>query len=118
MKRADFRRLERMKKQGESRYTFTRSQLELLIKQAQADVIPKALRYMVSLSAIVLRDAFGFGKVRLDRFMVEFVKKYLILHEDLDKITSDTYDFDTFRKVILDETGYDIMDRFKDSNML
>ena len=95
-------------------YTFTQEQLYSEIKKGveefreelRAEAVDDALRVLSYVPLMVLRDKFGFGKVRLDRFLREFA-------EQVDCIENDFVGFDDMIEAIKDETGLNVDDYIK-----
>lgn len=95
-------------------YNLTQEQLYAEIKkgveeyreQLRSEAVDDALRVLSYVPLMVLRDKFGFGKVRLDKFLREFA-------EQIDCIENDFVGFDDMIEVIKDETGLAITDYIK-----
>lgn len=95
-------------------YTFTQEQLHAEInkgidkfrEEIRDDVTDKALRVLAYVPLMVLRDKFGFGKVRLDKFLREFA-------ELVDCVENDYVGFEDMIETIKDETGLVITDYIK-----
>lgn len=95
-------------------YNLTQEQLYAEIKKGveqyreelRAEAVDDALRVLSYVPLMVLRDKFGFGKVRLDRFLREFA-------EQVDCIENYFVGFDDMIEAIKDETGLVITDYIK-----
>lgn len=95
-------------------YNLTQEQLYAEIKKGvkqyreelRAEAVDDALRVLSYVPLMVLRDKFGFGKVRLDRFLREFA-------EQVDCIENDFVGFDDMIEAIKDETGLNVDDYIK-----
>lgn len=71
------------------------------IERMKRDVIRDTLRVMKVFPLLALRDSFGFGKVRLTRYMDKF-------DDILDSYNKDYIDLVDVAKVIKDEVDIDV----------
>ena len=102
MSRAERRRLERDNSKSQKTYTLTQAQLDQKLKAVEMEATKKAFLMMMGFPLLTLRDKFGFGKARLNRFMDKMVDLYEAY--ELDYI--DLADLD---RTIMDETGVTLM---------
>lgn len=103
MGRAEIRRLQREQQKAKKTYTLTQGQIGDIKKQAADEAIHAAFILMCGLPLMALRDKFGFGKVRLERFS----DALLDLYDSFDKgyVT-----LEDLHKTIFEETGVKIME--------
>lgn len=118
MNRAERRRQKRNAEKAEVTYNVKRDQLEWDKKVAQAEIVKPAFGIMLSIAMLALRDEFGFGASRIERFYDAVMLKWEIMHDDFDRIGTDKYNFETFIKVIKDEIGFDLYDRLKKDKVI
>lgn len=102
MSRAERRRLERDQSNQTKTYTLTQAQLDQKLKAVEMEATKKAFLMMMGFPLLTLRDKFGFGKARLNRFMDKMVDLYEAY--ELDYI--DLADLD---RTIMDETGVTLL---------
>lgn len=98
LSRAERRRLERNAKKSQAVYTLTAAQIEKIKKDATMEATKKAFIMMMGFPLLTLRDKFGFGKERLNRFM----DKMMDLYEAYEMDYVDLADLD---RTIMEETG-------------
>ena len=71
--RAERRRQEKAAQKAPVVYHLTQEQIDALIERAKHEAveiaIPKTFQMFMCIPATVLHDKFGFGQVRMDRFM-------------------------------------------------
>ena len=79
-------------------YTLTQAQLDEKLKAVEMEATKKAFLMMMGFPLLTLRDKFGFGKERLNRFM----DKMLDLYEAYEM---DYVDLDDLNDTIMKETG-------------
>ena len=96
--RAERRRLERDAGKKEKVYTLTQAQIDQMKKEVSMEATKKAFIMMMGFPLLTLRDKFGFGKERLNRFM----EKMLDLYEAYEM---DYVDLDDLNDTIMKETG-------------
>ena len=90
-------------------YRFTQEQLHAEInkgidkfrEEIKDDVTDKALRVIAYVPLIVLRDKWGFGKKRLEKFLFEFA-------EQIDCLENQYVSFDDMIAAIKEETGLNV----------
>lgn len=95
-------------------YNLTQEQLYCEIKKGveefrqelRTEAVDDALRVLAYVPLMVLRDKFGFGKTRLDKFLKEFA-------ELVDCVENDYLGFEDMIETIKDETGLVITDYIK-----
>ena len=63
-------------KQKVRTYTLTDAQIQQIKTDAVREATSNAFTLLLGLPLITLHDKFGFGKVRLERFMDELLKQY------------------------------------------
>jgi hypothetical protein len=98
MSRAERRRLERDSSKSQKTYTLTQEQLDQKLKAVEMEATKKAFLMMMGFPLLTLRDKFGFGKERLNRFM----DKMMDLYEAYEMDYVDLADLD---RTIMEETG-------------
>lgn len=98
MSRAERRRLERDNSKAQKTYTLTQAQIDQMKKEVSMEATKKAFLMMMGFPLLTLRDKFGFGKERLNRFM----DKMLDLYEAYEM---DYVDLDDLNDTIMKETG-------------
>jgi 3-dehydroquinate dehydratase len=98
MSRAERRRLERDNSKAQNTYTLTQAQIDQMKKEVSMEATKKAFIMMMGFPLLTLRDKFGFGKERLNRFM----DKMLDLYEAYEM---DYVDLDDLNDTIMKETG-------------
>lgn len=98
MSRAERRRLERDNSKAQKTYTLTHAQIDQMKKEVSMEATKKAFIMMMGFPLLTLRDKFGFGKERLNRFM----DKMLDLYEAYEM---DYVDLDDLNDTIMKETG-------------
>lgn len=102
MSRAERRRLERDSSKSQKTYTLTQAQLDQKLKAVEMEATKKAFLMMMGFPLLTLRDKFGFGTARLNRFMDKMVDLYEAY--ELDYI--DLADLD---RTIMEETGVTLL---------
>lgn len=73
MSRAERRRLERDKEKQTKTYTLTQAQLDKLLDDAKKQASKRAMLMVMAVPLVALRDTFGFGQQRLERYMEKFI---------------------------------------------
>lgn len=106
MSRAERRRLERDNSKAQNTYTLTQAQIDQMKKEVSMEATKKAFLMMMGFPLLTLRDKFGFGKARLNRFM----DKMLDLYEAYE---NDYVDLDDLNNTILEETGVTLLEKRK-----
>lgn len=102
MSRAERRRLERDSSKSQKTYTLTQAQLDQKLKAVEMQATKKAFVMMMGFPLLTLRDKFGFGKERLNRFM----DKMMDLYEAYELDYVDLADLD---RTIMEETGVTLL---------
>ena len=102
MSRAERRRLERDSSKSQKTYTLTQAQLDEKLKAVEMQATKKAFVMMMGFPLLTLRDKFGFGKERLNRFM----DKMMDLYEAYEMDYVDLADLD---RTIMEETGVTLL---------
>lgn len=90
----------------EQLYSEIKKGVEEFRQELRTEAVDDALRVLAYVPLMVLRDKFGFGKVRLDKFLREFA-------ELVDCVENDYVGFEDMIETIKDETGLVITDYIK-----
>ena len=98
MSRSERRQAERETAKKQKTYTLTQAQLDEKLKAVEMQATKKAFVMMMGFPLLTLRDKFGFGKERLNRFM----DKMMDLYEAYEMDYVDLADLD---RTIMEETG-------------
>lgn len=98
LSRAERRRLERDNDKTQKTYTLTHAQIEQMKKDVSMESTKKAFLMMMGFPLLTLRDKFGFGTQRLNKFMDQMVDLYEAY--EMDYVSLEDLD-----KVIMEETG-------------
>lgn len=91
-------------KQKTPTYNCTYEQIQNYIKQGYNQAIREATNYSLAVPIMVLRDEFGFGKKRIDKFVDAYIKLY-------EAIDEGWLDINDIIKTINEETGVKIVER-------
>lgn len=83
-------------------YTLTNAQITEMKTAAAKDAMEVAFVAMMGLPLIVLRDKFGFGRQRLEKFEKALVDTFGCFDEG-------RIDLETLKAVIKEETGMEVM---------
>ena len=83
-------------------YTLTDVQIKEIKASAAKEAIEVSVKAMLGLPLIVLRDDFGFGKQRLERFEDRLILLFRCFDEGY-------FDLVTLKKVIEHETGAEVL---------
>ena len=102
LSRAERRQVERETAKKQKTYTLTQAQLDEKLKAVEMQATKKAFVMMMGFPLLTLRDKFGFGKERLNRFM----DKMLDLYEAYEMDYVDLADLD---RTIMEETGVTLL---------
>lgn len=102
MSRAERRQAERETAKKQKTYTLTQAQLDQKLKAVEMEATKKAFLMMMGFPLLTLRDKFGFGKERLNRFM----DKMMDLYEAYEMDYVDLADLD---RTIMEETGVTLL---------
>ena len=100
--RAEKRQLEREAAKMQKTYTLTHAQLEQIKKDVSIESTKRAFLMMLGFPVLTLRDKFGFGTQRLNKFMDQMVDLYEAYEQDYVSLE----DLD---KVIMEETGVTLL---------
>lgn len=106
MNRAERRRLQKQGKEVklESVINIKSSDVQQIKKDAVSEAVDKAFLLMLGLPILVLHDQWGFGKVRLERFIDQVFELY-------DSFNKDYLTFDDIHKVLWEEAGVKIQSK-------
>lgn len=89
-------------------YVVTYEEIQNYIKQGyergRKESVEKASQYSMAVPIMVLRDEFGFGKKRLDKFIDAYMKLY-------DAIDEGYLNLDDIIKTVNEETSVEIVKR-------
>lgn len=89
-------------------YTLTYEQIEAYIQKGyekgRQDAIERASQYSMAVPTMVLRDDFGFGKKRLDKFLDSYMELY-------DAIEEGYLNLDDIIETVNEETSVEIVKR-------
>lgn len=77
------------------------SDLQQIKKQATSEAVDTAFLIMLAMPMLVLRDKYGFGKIRLERFMDQVLEVY-------DSFNKDYLTLDDMHQALKDEVGFTI----------
>lgn len=106
MSRAERRRLERDNGKSQKTYTLTQAQIDQMKKEVSMEATKKAFLMMMGFPLLTLRDKFGFGKERLNRFMDKMMDLY-------EAYEMDYVDLDDLNNTIMEETGVTLLEKRK-----
>lgn len=103
MNRAERRRLQKQGKQvpKEPVINVKYSDVQTIKEKATSDAVDTAFLLMLGLPVLVLRDKWGFGKVRCERFIDQVLEMY-------DAFNKDYLTLDDIHKALWDEAGVKI----------
>lgn len=73
-------------------------------EKGRKESIERASQYSMAVPIIVLRDEFGFGKKRIDKFVAAYIELY-------NSISEGWLDINDIIKTINEETGVKIVER-------
>ena len=102
LSRAERRRLERNQENQTKTYTLTQAQLDEKLKAVEMEATKKAFLMMMGFPLLTLRDKFGFGKERLNRFMDKMMDLY-------EAYEMDYVDLADLERTIMEETGVTLL---------
>ena len=104
--RAERRRQEKAAKKAAVVYHLTQEQIDSLLEAAKNEAVeialPKAFQMFMCIPATVLHDKFGFGQVRMDRFMHYVMMWY-------ESLQNGETTMDEIRKMAEESCGYQII---------
>lgn len=98
MNRAEMRRMKREQQKSHKTYNLNHAQISDIKKQATDDAVRTAFILMFGLPLMALRDKFGYGKMRLERFSDALFDLY-------DSFEKGYFTIDDINKTIYEETG-------------
>lgn len=103
MNRAERRRLQKqgIKVKPEPVINIKSSDVQKMKKEATQDAIDSAFLLMLGIPILVLRDKWGFGKIRLERFTDEILELY-------DSFNQGYLTLDDIHDVLFEEVGIKI----------
>lgn len=104
MSRAERRRMERDSSKSQKTYTLTQAQIDQMKKEVSMEATKKAFLMMMGFPLLTLRDKFGFGKARLNRFMSHMLDMY-------EAYEMDYVDLADLDRTILEETGVTLLEK-------
>ena len=102
LSRAERRRLERDNSKSQKTYTLTQAQIDQMKKEVSMEATKKAFVMMMGFPLLTLRDKFGFGKERLNRFMDKMMDLY-------EAYEMDYVDLADLNDTIMKETGVTLL---------
>lgn len=102
MSRAEERRNKREQEKKKVKYNYSAEQLEKMMQEEREKACEFAFLYMVHFSILALRDEYGFGKQRLEKFIEKVFENYRSFDKDYVEVKD-------IRQTILDEVGIDIV---------
>lgn len=95
-------------KEKKPTYTVTYQEIQKYIQQGyekgRQDAIERASQYSMAVPTMVLRDDFGFGKKRLDKFLDSYMELY-------DAIEEGYLNLDDIIETVNEETSVEIVKR-------
>ena len=103
MNRHEIKRQRRELERKNKKYTLTVREIENIKNTAVTDAVNLAFPLVCGIAGIVVRDKWGFGPVRMKRFMAQMLSSY----EDF-AIGNCSIEDDL--QAIKEETGYDIIE--------
>ena len=98
MSRAERRQSERETAKKQKTYTLTQAQIDQMKEETSLKATERAFLMMLGFPLLTLRDKFGFGTQRLNKFMDQMVDLYEAYEQDYVSL-------DDLDKVIMEETG-------------
>ena len=98
MSRAERRQSERETAKKQKTYTLTQAQIDQMKEETSLKATERAFLMMLGFPLLTLRDKFGFGTQRLNKFMDQMVDLYEAYEQDYVSL-------DDLDKVIQAETG-------------
>lgn len=106
MTRAERRRLERKMKKGNKTYNLTVDQLNQIKDKAVTEATGTAFTLMLAIPLIVLRDKYGYGQKRMDKFI-----DYVL--DTFDSFDKGYVSLEDIEQVLYDEVGLKVRDKQK-----
>ena len=104
--REERRRIKRNEGKQEKVYTLTQSQIDLMKKEISMAATKNAFLMMMGFPLLTLRDKFGFGTQRLNRFMDNMADLYEAYEKDYVSL-------DDLNDTIMEETGITLLAKRK-----
>ena len=101
--RAEKRRLKRQAEKKNKVYNMTAGQFQSFKEQTTKDVSYKTFVLLLGIAALVLRDKWGFGIIRLPRFIGQCIDLY-------DSFDKGYLTLDDMHKVLREDAGVDVIE--------
>lgn len=101
MNRAEARRLNRENNKKQVTYTLTNADIARIKKEALDEASRRAFIVLMGLPLMTLRDKFGFGKIRLERFSDNLIEIY-------DAFDKGYITLEDLTKTLKEETGVEV----------
>lgn len=111
MNRAEYRRLKKESAKKQNVYTMTQEQLDAQCQIRDISTMNTSMISVAAMLLLALRDVYGFGYVRMNRLMENFVEKYECVVDDLENhnlASVEKFDFLSLIRQLKKETGYDL----------
>jgi len=100
--REERRRIKRIEGKKEKVYTLTQSQIDNMKKEVSMEATKRGFLMMMGFPLLTLRDKFGFGTQRLNRFMDNMVDLY-------EAYENDYVNLNDLNDTIMEETGITLL---------
>lgn len=111
MNRAEYRRMKKESEKKKNVYTLTQEQLDAQCQVRDLSTMHSSMISTAAMMLMALRDEFGFGPVRIERLMDNFMGKYECVIEDIENhnlASVEKFDFLALIRQLKKETGYDL----------
>ena len=111
MNRAEYRRMKKESAKKKNVYTMTQEQLDAQCQVRDLSTMHSSMISTAAMMLMALRDEFGFGPVRIERLMDNFMGKYECVIEDIENhnlASVEKFDFLALIRQLKKETGYDL----------
>lgn len=111
MNRADYRRMKRETAKKQNIYTMTQEQLDAQCQVRDLSTMHTSMISTAAMMLMSLRDVYGFGPVRIERLMDNFMGKYECVVDDIENhelASVEKFDFLAIIRQLKKETGYDL----------
>lgn len=111
MNRADYRRMKKESAKKKNVYTMTQEQLDAQCQVRDLSTMHTSMISTVAMLLMSLRDVYGFGPVRIERLMDNFMGKYECVVDDIENhnlASVEKFDFLAIIRQLKKETGYDL----------
>ena len=111
MNRAEYRRMKKESAKKKNVYTLTQEQLDAQCQVRDLSTMHSSMISTAAMMLMALRDEFGFGPVRIERLMDNFMGKYECVIEDIENhnlASVEKFDFLALIRQLKKETGYDL----------